>query len=130
MNQMTPADRTAYLARRDAAIAAALDQVSTAAPDVIAEAGRRAQRDHDARQVALRAMGPSGVRKAELELVIQEGLAARAELDAIEAHEASEREEDRRIQEETASIAAVRAAKLSSRVAAYIRGKVRRSANR
>ena len=127
MTAMIPADRTAYLARRDAAVAAALSQVGTVAPAALANAGRHAIAATKTRQVALRAAGPSGIRKAALEMVIQEELAVRLELDAPIAEEARVAEQARREEQEAARVAAARKAKLSSRVADYIRGKVRRT---
>ena len=95
MNQMTEVARTAYLARRDAAVRAALAQIGTTAPSALADAGRHARQAHEARQVALRSQGPSGVPKADLELAYAQGLAARAELDALEAEEARAAEQER-----------------------------------
>lgn len=126
MNAMTPADRTAYIARRDAAVAAALAQIGTAAPVALADAGRHAQQAYDARQAALRSQGPSGVRKADLELAYAQGLAARAELDAIEAEEARAAEQERLAAEDAARVAAARAARLSSKVVDFVLRRRRR----
>lgn len=67
MSTMSAADRMAFIARRDAAIAAALSQVQAAAPAAVAEAGRHAQKVADTRHATLRAGGPLGIKKSALE---------------------------------------------------------------
>ena len=126
MNEMTSSDRAAYLAKRDAAVASALSQVSAAAPSALADAGRHAALASETRPLTLRAHGPAGIRKAALEMVVQEGLTARAELDAILAEEARAAEMERAAAEEAARIAAARAARPLARAVDFVRRKVRR----
>lgn len=123
MTEMSAADRMAYIGRRDAAIAAALTQVHAAAPAAVADAGRHAQEAADLRHVTIRASGPQGIRKAALEMVIQEGLAARVELDALLTEETAAAERQRLADEETVR---ARPAGIQGRLATLLRKAISR----
>jgi hypothetical protein len=124
-NHMTDEQRAAFIVNRDTAVKNALSQIqrSGVAPEVFANAGHAAAQATATRQASLRAQGPTGIRKADLELIHQQGLAARVELEAILSEEARVAEQSRA---EAQHLADPKAARITSRVADFILRRGRR----
>ena len=108
--------RAAYIENRDRMVATAIERAKNAVPPgVPMDPNVAAALASRARQNALRAQGSAGAEKALLEAAYEAGLSAKARLEQILAAEAADAAA---LEQENARLADIKAAKLTTRVAA------------
>lgn len=117
---MNDEQRAAYIENRNKKFAAAIEHTKSAVPGAPLDPEVAAALVSRARENALRAQGQPGTQKALLQAAYEAGMAAKNRLEQILAVEAAE---TAAAEQDAARLAAIKAAKLTSKVANFFRRK-------